>query len=203
VLTRRRVFRPGKTPGKPILITLAAALSFALLISFQTLFTASTVAASGNVRLVEYPATISLSVVGIASQNGGAAAGTAEMGDTFSVTFNQALNTASFPATGTISLTGAGSTATIVISGLTTPDGFQVPKYEQNKNTSTAAAVAFSFSNGNRTVTATITSAFSNPSAVGSGRASTFTFTPSTTITSVGGTAASGSYTTPTALLLF
>jgi hypothetical protein len=184
------------------MLALAAPLAFAVLISSQVLFTASTVAQAGNVNMSEYAAAIGLVVTGIDSKNGGAASGTAEPGDTFSVTFNHALNPASIPASGTISLSGSGSTATITISALTSPDGFTVPKYEANKNTSTAT-VTFALSNGNRTVTATIASAFTNPSGVQTGRASAITFAPSATIKDTSGTAASGSYTTPTALLLF
>jgi hypothetical protein len=190
-------------PDKRLVLALTAFFAFALLVSVQTLLTASTVAASGNVKLVEYPATtIPLAVSGIASTNGGTASGTAERGDTFSVTFNQALDPADIPATGTISMSGSGSTATITITSLTAPAGFTVTKYEANKNTSTAT-VAFALSNGNRSVTATITSDFTNPSGIQTGRAGTFTFAPSSTITNGYGTAANGSYTTPTTLLLF
>jgi hypothetical protein len=188
--------------GRRLVLALALPFAFALLIASQTLLTASTVAEAGNVRLTEYPAAIGLAVTGIDSSNGGAVAGTAEIGDTFSVTFDHAVDPTSIPATGTISVTGSGSTATITISGLTAPAGFTVPKYQANKNTS-VATVAFALSNGNRTVTATITSAFTNPSGVQGGRASSVTFTPSATITDVSGTPASGSYTTPNALLLF
>jgi hypothetical protein len=196
------VGKPSNGRGKRFVPALAAAVFFVALISSQTLLTASTVAEGGNVNLSEYAATIGLEVTAIDSKNGGAVAGTAEMGDTFTVTFNHALDPTSIPPTGTISLTGSGSITTITISGLTAPIGFDVSKYEANKTTS-SAGVAFAFGNGNRTVTATITSAFTNPSGVQAGRASSFTFTPSATITDVSGTAATGSYTTPSALLLF
>jgi hypothetical protein len=205
VRRKRRLWADPVHPGRRSLALGASASTLlALLACAQLLFTASTTAASGKVNEQEYAATnIPLAVTAIASHDGGGTPGKAQTGDTFSVTFNQALNPSSIPASGTITLTGASGSTTIAITSLTASGGFTVATNYEKKGNTSSASVAFGLSNGNQTVTATISGALSNAGNVQTGTGTTFTFTPAATITDANGTAASGSYTTPSALQLF
>jgi hypothetical protein len=168
------------------------------------LFTASTTAAAGNVNEHEYAATnIPLAVTAVASHDSDGTPGTANSGDSFSVTFNQSLDPTSVPASGTITLTGSGGSTTITITGLTASSGFDVAASYEKKGKTSSGPVAFGLSNGNQTVTATISGSLSNPGSLQAGSAQTFTFTPAGSIADTSGTAAGGSYATPSALLLF
>jgi hypothetical protein len=204
VRRRRPFWAPARRGRRALAVGSAIVIVFALLAGAQLLFTASTNAAPGNVNEHEYAATtIPLAVTAVASRDSDGTPGKANSGDSFSVTFNQALNPSSIPASGTITLTGSGNSTTITIAGLTATGGFNVATSYAKKNTTSSASVAFGLSNGNQTVTATISGAFSSPGSLQTGSAATFTFTPATTIADVSGTAASGSYATPSALQLF
>jgi hypothetical protein len=203
---RRRRLWAAPAPRIRRSTTLGAAVTvlLALVAGAHLLFTASTTAAAGNINEHEYAATnIPLAVTAVASHDNDGTPGTASSGDSFSVTFNQALDSTSVPASGTITLTGSGGTTTITITGLTASSGFDVAASYEKKGKTSGAPVAFGLSNGNQTVTATISGALSNPGSLQTGSAQTFTFTPAGSITDTSGTAAGGSYATPSALLLF
>ncbi|HVT78800.1 MAG TPA: fibronectin type III domain-containing protein [Acidimicrobiales bacterium] len=147
-----------------------------------------------------------LAITGITSADGGGGlgAGHGELGDTFSVTFNNALDPATV-ATGTtqtITLVGGGNQTTIMMTGLTTVAGFVIPSnYEKSGNTSSASG-NLTLSNGNKTVTFTISSSFSNTGNVKTGSSNAFTFVLLGTIADLGGSTVVAAYSQP-AILLF
>ena len=196
--------RPPRRRACARLLTLPALVLLALLAASGYALTATNAVPASKLGENEQAATnIPLVVTNLTSGDSGGSPGLASSSDTISVTFNQALNPSSIPATGTITLTANSNITTITISSLSSAGGFTVPtNYEKNGNTS-SASVNYSLSNGNQTVTATISGSFSNPSKLQTGSAQTFTFTPSNTITDTHGTAASSSYTTPSPLQLF
>ena len=185
-------------------LALPALLATALLAATGYALTAADTVPASKLGENEQAATnIPLVVTNLTSSDSGGTPGLANSGDTISVTFNQALNPSSVPASGTLTLTASSGITTITISGLSTAAGFTVAtNYEKNGATS-SATVTYSLSNGNQTVTATISGSFSNAGNLKTGTAQTFTFTPTNAITDTHATAASSNYTTPSATLLF
>jgi hypothetical protein len=143
-------------------------------------------------------------VTNIASTNAsGNTVGIMGIGDTFSVTFNYALNPSTIASTSTMTLVGSGSGTTVKISGLSVGAGFAVTSnYEVSGDTS-AAAGTLSLSNNNTTVTFTVTGNPSKPTDLTAGAASTFTFVPLATIQDVSGDTASTSFSQSTAMQIF
>lgn len=143
-------------------------------------------------------------VTNIASTNAsGNTVGVMGIGDTFSVTFNYALNPGSIASTSTMTLVGSSSGTTIKISGLSVTAGFAVSSnYEVSGDTS-AAAGTLSLSNNNTTVTFTVTGTPSKATDLAAGAASTFTFAPLATIQDVNGDTASTSFSQTPALQIF
>jgi hypothetical protein len=153
----------------------------------------ATVSGSGSVVVANPP----LNVTSIVSQNNGGTAGKIEVGDTFSITFGNALNPTTVNqavggATVTLCSNNGGcsnaSSTNINISGLSVPAGFTVgSNYEKSAHTSTATGTLV-LSNGNKTVKLTITQITSGSTNLKTGSASTFTFVPSSTIRDTNGT---------------
>jgi hypothetical protein len=128
------------------------------------------------------------------------------VGDTFAVTFDNAVNPSTIntaAGASTMTLVGASSTTTITISGLSASGGFSVSSnYETSGQTSTATGT-LSLSNANKTVTFTVTGTPTNATNIKVGSASTFTFTPLATIQDTSGDTASTSYSQTPALQIF
>ncbi len=127
--------------------------------------------------------------------------GTINNGDSFAVTFNEALDPAGIPATGTLTLSrSSSSNTTYGISGLTngqltTGSGNYLSTASGTKTVTYAGT--FALSNNNQTVTFTVTGACAGScTAVTSTTTSgAFSFTPATTVKDVAGNAASGTTT--------
>lgn len=128
------------------------------------------------------------------------------VGDTFVVTFDNAVNPSTINTTAgasTMTLVGSTSTTNITISGLSAASGFSVSSnYERSGQTSTATGT-LSLSNANMTVTFTIAGTPTNASNITAGSTSTFTFTPLATIQDTSGDTASTSYSQSSALQIF
>jgi hypothetical protein len=154
-----------------------------------------------------------MTVTDVTSTNGaGDPLGKLAIGDTFSVTFSNPLPSL-ITTNSTITLCGGSSSffgstcggnnsTNIIISGLSVPAGFTVPGvYEASSHTSNASGT-LALSNGNKTVKFTDTGTPSGTH-LATGSAVKFTFVPNSSIKDTLGTAASGSYTTPSAIQLF
>lgn len=132
--------------------------------------------------------------------------GVMSVGDTFVVTFDNAVNPSTINTTAgasTMTLLGSTSTTNITISGLSAASGFSVSSnYETSGQTSTATGT-LSLSNANKTVTFTVTGTPTNASNIKAGSTSTFTFTPLATIQDTSGDTASTSYNQSSALQIF
>jgi chitobiase/beta-hexosaminidase-like protein len=134
--------------------------------------------------------------------------GTINAGDSFAVTFNEALDAASIPATGTLTLSRQNSSnTTYAISGLTngaltTGAGNYLSTASGNKSVTYAGS--FGLSNNNQTVTFTVTGtcAGSCSSVTSTTSSGAFSFTPATSIKDVAGNGASGT-TTASSTVMF
>ena len=128
------------------------------------------------------------------------------VGDTFAVTFNNAVNPSTVitgVGASTMSLVGGSSTTTIKISTLTSSSGFAVTSNYVSSGITSTATGTLSLSNANKTVTFTVTGTPTNASSLTAGSSSTFTFTPLATIQDTSGDTASTSYTQASALQIF
>jgi hypothetical protein len=171
-------------------------------VATSTTFTANATAGAFNVTAASgslstsfaLTNTLPLAVVSIASANVGANANKAEKNDTFSVTFNNALNPSTVAATGTITLVGSASSTNITISGLTVAGGFTMPAVYETSGQTSSAAGSLALSNGNKTITFTITGSLSNGANVKIGAAAAFTFTPLATIADTSGSSGAAAF---------
>ncbi len=128
------------------------------------------------------------------------------IGDTFAVTFDNAVNPSTINTTtggSTMTLVGGSSTTTITISGLTTSSGFSVASNYVASGKTSAATGTLSLSNANKTVTFTVTGTPTNTSSLAAGASNTFTFSPLATIQDTSGDTASTSYAQSPALQIF
>jgi hypothetical protein len=144
-------------------------------------------------------------VTSLASTNvGGGTAGQADTGDTFSVTFNNALNPATVAtgSTQTVTLVGnSNSSTTITFSGLSANPGLTVGTTYEKKNNTTVINGSLSLSNGNKTVTFTVTGAPDGN--VRQGAAATFTYSSLATLADVNGSSGAPAFNQASNLLLF
>lgn len=145
-------------------------------------------------------------VSGITSTNAsGNTAGVMGKGDTFAVTFNNAVSPSTInTAAGASSMTlvGGSSTTSVTLSGLTS-SGFAVTSNYVSSGITSSAAGTLSLSNANKTVTFTVTATPTNAGNLTAGSASTFTFLPLATIQDTSGDTASTSFSQTTALQIF
>lgn len=128
------------------------------------------------------------------------------VGDTFAVTFNNAITPSTINTTAgasSMTLVGSSSATTVTISGLTSTSGFSVASNYETSGKTSAAIGTLSLSNSNKTVTFTVTGAPSNASDLVAGTTSTFTFVPLATIEDTSGDTASTSYSQTPALQIF
>jgi hypothetical protein len=151
-----------------------------------------------------------LTVTAVAS-TGGSTPGKVQVGDTFSMTFANALNPSTITTTaGATTMTlcdnksscSAANSTNFVIAGLTTATGFTVASAYEASGGSTTTAGTLSLSNANKTVTYTVTGAPTGGT-LGTGVAVSVAVTPNSAIKDTNGTAASGTYTTPSSIVLF
>ena len=128
------------------------------------------------------------------------------VGDTFAVTFDNALNPSTVTTgagASTMTLVGTSATSTtMTISNLNSVGFVTSSAYEMSGQTS-AATGTLSLSNSNKTVTFTVTGAPSNSSKLKAGSASTFTFTPLNTIQDTFGDSVSTGFSQSPALQIF
>ncbi|HEV3353884.1 MAG TPA: Ig-like domain-containing protein, partial [Acidimicrobiales bacterium] len=194
----------GTAAGGNYSITSSALVLGAHSISATATDAAGNVSASSGVRTVTIVAPLTVTSIATSNVSGGTA-GHAELGDTFSVTFNNALDptTVDTAHVQTITLSGAGGSTTITMTGLSAASGFTVPSTYEKSGNSSAANGSLSLSNGNKTVTFTISGAFSNSGNVKTGTAGTFNFPPLATIADTYGDASAATYSQGSALLLF
>jgi hypothetical protein len=146
-----------------------------------------------------------LVITSIATADHGGQPGKLEKTDTFSLTFNNALDPTTVNTTAgaqTITLVGSSGATQITVTGLTSSGGFSVPANYEKKNQTTTASGSLSLSNGNRTVTFTVTSTPSGGT-LQTGGGVTFTFAPLSSIKDTNGTPAATSFVQPTAITLF
>ncbi len=120
--------------------------------------------------------------------------------DTFAVTFNDALDPATVPATATLTLSRSSSNTSYGISGLTNgllTTGSTNYLTSSGSTRTVTYAGSLALSNGNKTVTFTVSGACAGTcTALSSTTASgAFSFTPATTLLDVAGNAASGTTT--------
>jgi hypothetical protein len=128
--------------------------------------------------------------------------------DTFKVTFTEAIDPASIPATGTLTLSRQNSSnTTYAISGLTngaltTGSGNYLSTASGTKTVTYAGT--FALSNNNQTVTFTVTGACSGScsSVTSTTTSGAFSFTPASTVKDVAGNSASGT-TTASSTVMF
>jgi hypothetical protein len=139
-------------------------------------------------------------------------AGQVDVGDTFSVTFNNALDPSTINTTAgvqtltlcsNLSACSAQGHTLIKISGLTAAAGFDVTSLYEKDGNQTTAAGTLSLSNGNKTVTFTVTSISTNANGLKQGSSVTFTFVPLATIRDINANAATTSFNQSSSITLF
>ncbi|MEA3077667.1 MAG: hypothetical protein QOF60_2575 [Actinomycetota bacterium] len=152
-----------------------------------------------------------LAVTSVTSANVGATAGKAEVNDTFSVTFNKALDPTTVPsAAQTMTICSKGDCtpsqgahkSIIAISGLTATAGFQINEGYTDDDTTATLAGSLTLSADRRTVTFTVTSISTGSGNLKIGtQSNTFLFTAAPALHDVAGVSATAVFDAPTSVL--
>jgi hypothetical protein len=126
----------------------------------------------------------------------GTTAGLMQSGDTFSVTFSEAMS--GVPTTASVTETDASPSDVLIVAGITPAGGFNTGSniVDNNKSATfpgTAGNVVLS--NGNKTITVTVSGTCTGDcNKLNTGAAAVWTYSPNTSLTDLASNAAAGSF---------